>query len=309
MPIKSVSPALSLQKEKKKKRGAKELTQPGKPFIAVTINYRLSTWGFLSSHEVAESGNTNLGLRDQRLALHWIRENIASFGGDPDKVTIWGESAGAMSVGYHLTAYGGRDDRLFRGGIMESGGSISASALGDETSYQDEFDALVKEIGCEGSGKGALQCLREVPFEELNGALNGTGGSPAYGFSPVIDGDFIRKRGSVSLNDHEFVQVPVIAGTNSDEGTSFGPTGINTTDQFYDYLTGMSLHYQLALNMYMLTAQATNPTLPSPPPSPKTSYPSTPMTRRKASQRTSAMPASPQRACNGAAQTPTPATT
>lgn len=175
-----------------------------------------------------------------------------------------------MSVGYHLTAYGGRDDHLFRGGILESGGPISASPLVDGSSYQDDFDALVKEVGCEGSGKGTLQCLREVPFEELNGALNGTGGNPVYWFLPVIDGDFIRKRGSLSLGAHEFVQVPVIAGTNSDEGTSFGPTGINTTEQFYTYLTGMSLP-PTYLSMYVLTNQATNPTHPSPPPSLTTS--------------------------------------
>lgn len=95
------------------------LTSSGKPFIAVSFNYRLSAWGFLSSQEVVDSGNTNIGLRDQRLALQWVQENIAAFGGDPAKVTIWGESAGGMSVGYHLTAYGGRDDGLFRGAIMQ----------------------------------------------------------------------------------------------------------------------------------------------------------------------------------------------
>lgn len=100
------------------------LTSSGKPFIAVSFNYRLSAWGFLSSQEVVDSGNTNIGLRDQRLALQWVQENIAAFGGDPAKVTIWGESAGGMSVGYHLTAYGGRDDGLFRGAIMQSGGTI-----------------------------------------------------------------------------------------------------------------------------------------------------------------------------------------
>ena len=63
-----------------------------RPFVGVSINYRLSAWGFLFSDQVLGSGNTNLGLRDQRLALHWVHENIAAFGGDPSKVTIWGES-------------------------------------------------------------------------------------------------------------------------------------------------------------------------------------------------------------------------
>lgn len=61
----------------------------GKPIIAVSIAYRLSAWGFLQSKEVTDSGNTNMGLRDQRLALYWIQENIAAFGGDPSMVTIW----------------------------------------------------------------------------------------------------------------------------------------------------------------------------------------------------------------------------
>lgn len=208
----------------------------GKPFIAVTINYRLSAWGFISSSEVSGSGNTNLGLRDQRLALHWVQENIAAFGGDPTKVTIWGESAGGMSVGYQLTAYGGRDDKLFRAGIMESGGSISAST-GNYTTYQSKYNALTASVNCSDAAD-SLQCLREVPFATLNSVLNGTDGSSEYNFSPVLDGDFMRNYGSVQLNKHEFVKVPIISGTNMDEGTAFGPTGINTTEQWYEYLTG-----------------------------------------------------------------------
>lgn len=61
----------------------------GSPFVAVSPNYRLSLFGFLYSQEVVDSGVTNLGMRDQRLALHWVQENIEAFGGDPDKVTIW----------------------------------------------------------------------------------------------------------------------------------------------------------------------------------------------------------------------------
>lgn len=77
------------------------------PMLAVSIQYRLSAWGFLGGEEALQGGATNLGYRDQRLALHWIQENIAAFGGDPEKVTIWGESAGAESVGAQLLAYNG----------------------------------------------------------------------------------------------------------------------------------------------------------------------------------------------------------
>jgi hypothetical protein len=109
-----------------------------RPIIGVSIAYRLSAWGFLQSQEVSGSGNSNMGLRDQRLALHWIQENIGAFGGDCSKVTIWGESrlirvqtlrlladlnrlgAGAGSVGWQLLAYNGRDDKLFRAGSKYS---------------------------------------------------------------------------------------------------------------------------------------------------------------------------------------------
>jgi carboxylesterase type B len=78
-----------------------------KPMIGISIQYRLSAWGFLGGKEALEGGASNLGFRDQRLALHWIQENIAAFGGDPKQVTIWGESAGAQSVGSQLLAYNG----------------------------------------------------------------------------------------------------------------------------------------------------------------------------------------------------------
>lgn len=89
----------------------------GAPIIGITINYRLSGFGFLSGSALQKSGVMNLGLHDQRAALGWIQDNVAAFGGDPSRVTIQGESAGALSVGYHFLAYGGRDDSLFRAGI------------------------------------------------------------------------------------------------------------------------------------------------------------------------------------------------
>ena len=79
----------------------------GKPMIGISFQYRISGWYFLGGKKALARGATNLGFRDQRLALHWIQENMAAFGGDPSKVTIWGESAGAQSIGAHFLAYNG----------------------------------------------------------------------------------------------------------------------------------------------------------------------------------------------------------
>jgi cholinesterase len=95
-----------------------------KPIIAVSLNYRVGGWGFLGSKEMVGAGALNIGLFDQRLALRWIQENIAAFGGNPDKVTISGESAGGFSVGYHLTAFDGKNEKLFRAAILQSGNAL-----------------------------------------------------------------------------------------------------------------------------------------------------------------------------------------
>lgn len=80
----------------------------GTPMIGVSINYRLSAYGFLMGSEALEAGIANNGFRDQRQALRWVNENIAAFGGDPAKVTIWGESSGAESVDAQVLAYNGK---------------------------------------------------------------------------------------------------------------------------------------------------------------------------------------------------------
>ena len=105
----------------------------GKPVIFVAVNYRVGGFGFLPGKEVLADGSANLGLLDQRLGLQWVADNIAAFGGDPDKVTIWGESAGAISVMDQMLLYNGdhtyKGKTLFRAGIMNSGSIVPADPV------------------------------------------------------------------------------------------------------------------------------------------------------------------------------------
>ncbi|EFQ26822.1 carboxylesterase [Colletotrichum graminicola] len=209
----------------------------GTPFVAASINYRLHAWGFLWSDELKAEGAGNLGFRDQRLALHWVRENIAAFGGDPTQVTLWGESAGARSVSTQMLAYGGRDDGLYRAAILQSGtglgtnfGEVESAAT---TTWQDYYDGIVAKVNCT-SAASTLACLRRVPAWDLSNVINATAATPD--FSGVVDGDFLVAARHELVNEGRFTHVPLIIGTNSDEGTQFGVKGVNTTEQWCAYL-------------------------------------------------------------------------
>lgn len=122
-----------------------ESVAQGKPIIFVAVNYRVGGFGFMPGKEVLQDGSTNLGLLDQRLGLQWTADNIAAFGGDPDKVTIWGESAGAISVMDQMLMYDGdntyKGKSLFRGGIMNSG-SIVPTQFADSKKSQAIYDTV-----------------------------------------------------------------------------------------------------------------------------------------------------------------------
>jgi carboxylesterase type B len=214
--------------------------EQGTPIIGVSLNYRLSAFGFPNGKEALAAGVTNLGFKDQRLALRWVQENIAAFGGAPDKVTIWGESSGAESVSAQTLAYNGRDDGLFRGVIGQSGygGFIGRypGGLNASDAMQNTYDTLVRNTTCADTvgTPASLDCLRALPLEEMNAALNGTAANP---WSPVLDGDFIADYPSKQLSEGRFPKVPVLIGCNSEEGASFGTGlgpdggGVNTDDE------------------------------------------------------------------------------
>jgi carboxylesterase type B len=187
----------------------------GKPIVAASINYRLGGWGFLEAPVIRDAGLSNIGLYDQRLALHWVQENIAAFSGDPTKVTIWGQSAGGASVGAHTVAFGGRNDSLFRGAIAHSGGPNGFQPPTAARSLAT-FNSILNLTGC-ANATDSIACLRKVPTATYTSAVNGTSGS----YGPVVDGVWFETVNSEQTSEGNFLRVPLLLGNNADEGTNF----------------------------------------------------------------------------------------
>ncbi|VDB94159.1 unnamed protein product [Peniophora sp. CBMAI 1063] len=212
------------------------------PVVYVSVNYRLSALGFPGSSEVREAGIGNLGLHDQRLGMHWVQKYISSFGGDPKKVTIWGQSAGAISVGSHMLAYNGRDEGLFRGAFLQSGGSSPAGALEDAQPF---FDKFAIDAGC-GDSLGSVavfDCLRNASTAAIRFAVQAS--ENLFGYSSVSlpwkpreDGVFLTAPPEQLVRDGSVVDVPFVTGDCDDEGTLFAlsNTNITTSDELREYL-------------------------------------------------------------------------
>jgi carboxylesterase type B len=215
------------------------------PIIMVTVNYRVGGFGFLPGKEILADGSANLGLLDQRLGLEWVADNIAAFGGDPDKVTIWGESAGAISVFDQLALYNGnhtyKGKPLFRGAMMNSGSVIPADPV-DAPQAQAVYDMVVREAGCAWSDD-SLECLRRLPYEKLLFAMNSPPSVLSYSsvslsYLPRPDGKVLTQSPDQLGISGKFAKVPFILGDQEDEGTLFAlfQSNITTVNQLEDYL-------------------------------------------------------------------------
>lgn len=175
--------------------------------VVVTINYRLGLFGFLDLSPLGEefAGSASNGLRDQVLALEWVRDNIADFGGDAGNVTIFGESAGGHCV--HALLATPAADGLYHKAIAHSPGTANVPPA-------DLVTPLIAELGV--ARESLVGKLRGLSAEELlavQSAVPGVGGS--------VDGTVVTRSTNEAIIDRSGSGVPLIAGTNRDEGTFF----------------------------------------------------------------------------------------
>jgi para-nitrobenzyl esterase len=190
--------------------------------VVVTINYRLGALGFAHvglTGAPGLEGAANLGIQDQIAALRFVREHIAAFGGDPDNVTVFGESAGAMSVGTLLGAPSARP--LFRRAILQSGAAHNVSSRDGGARAAEAF---LKELGA--TPATAAKALASASVEAILAAQQRA--SVALGlahgtlpFQPVVDGRVVPRQPLAAIAAGEVRDVPILAGTNRDEWKLF----------------------------------------------------------------------------------------
>jgi para-nitrobenzyl esterase len=189
---------------------------PLKGVVLVTINYRLGVFGFLALPELAsEQGGSsgNYGLMDMVAALTWVKKNIAAFGGDPNCVTIFGESAGSFAVSTLMAVPTARG--LFHRAIGESGGALNSGTL----SMDKAAIAGTKHAAwARDSGAATVAELRALSTEQI---LAATAKKSAVRFGPVIDARFLAESVLETYNSGKQAKVPLLAGFNRDEGAFF----------------------------------------------------------------------------------------
>lgn len=189
--------------------------------IYVAINYRLGAFGWMAGSSLQTDGVANAGLLDQRRALHFVQDNIAKFGGDPTRITVFGESAGGGSIEHQITAYGGERPAPFQQAIVQSPGFIpKPSRAGNQATYDD----LRKTANCTD-----LRALRALPASQLAAASQKyvvAGG----GFGPSVDGIIVLDVPGVSLLTGRFNKnITMMLGHNTNEGFIFTQPNANIT--------------------------------------------------------------------------------
>jgi len=199
--------------------------------VVVTTNYRIGPLGFFYDPDVVAAGGApgNQGLLDQRAAMEWVKANIGVFGGDAGNVTIFGQSAGAFDVCFHLASPGSAG--LFHRALGESGGCTRRVPTKAEAAVGAA--AFRTAMGCDGAdavaclrGKAVTTLLVDAPVDgapttTLPGGDLYQGGTPRWTFGPIVDGDVLPDQPRTRFDAGHVSKVPYLLGSNADEGTLF----------------------------------------------------------------------------------------
>jgi len=190
--------------------------------VVVTINYRLGALGFLAWRELdresPEGVSGNYGLLDQQAAIKWVKHNIDTFGGDPKNITLAGESAGGMSVCMQLVSP--QASGLFQRAIIESGPCLYEPTLAEAERHGDQ---LAAKLTCD-KNKDKVACMRAKPADQIVAAMPASITGPLL-WAPVVDGRVIPQQPAEAFRAGVFNRVPVMNGSNRDEGTLFVAMG------------------------------------------------------------------------------------
>lgn len=221
----------------------KQSVENGDPIIHVAMNYRLGFFGFANSDSLKEEGSMNAGLRDQRAAIEWVRTNIAAFGGDPERITIAGQSSGGLAIGMQIMAYGGEKPLPFHRGIAQSQ-SLEPGITG--TFAKDAMIALVDYVGCNTTDVDApetIECLRALDTDTLFEASNATYQSDiAHNIGdiwlPQVDDDFLPAPPSQLIAEGRFGNATFMSGWMQGDLNVYTNTSIATAQDTYDFVRG-----------------------------------------------------------------------
>ncbi|RLQ86827.1 carboxylesterase/lipase family protein [Notoacmeibacter ruber] len=186
--------------------------------VVVVPNYRLGALGFFAHPLLRGPDEGNYGLLDQRAALEWVQRNIEPFGGDPSRVTLFGESAGATSACTHMVSPGSRG--LFHRIILQSDTCIFPEQWISRAGAEAGGIAMARDLGCNGAD--ALTCLRDLPVGELVKAKSHRWGNVGRdSWSPMVGGEVLPDKPRTLFARGQDAPVPLLMGSNRDEGRLF----------------------------------------------------------------------------------------